>query len=301
MFRSKGFTIAFSILALLIVFLTFVFCYLVFSGKGSRFVESRLIERTSTDEANATSETTTETTTTTEAETTTEPTTTQKPADHTLRILTEEDEHEYPVIGEEIPEKGVLTVIRAGDEGEGLTFHKLPRFDSMTAPGNVINYSGSFDIVSKVYIMENGRPFLMYKTEDGYYVTSSDYYVTYEKESAPSTPMDVTKIVSYGYDDPAGVVVTVHQDDGNTMALSIYDYDAANSSTAPLLANLIAEYDSEGIAHFEYHNTDDRIYEGTVSFLEPEENSFAMKRIKLTFSSAVKFAVGDVTEVVLHN
>lgn len=304
MFRSKGFTIAFCILALMIMTLMFVLGYLLFSGSGSQIIENTAnltTQATTTTEPPTT--TTEEPTTTTEAPTTTteEPTTTTEEVhDYTLRALTKDDDHQLPVVGEEIPEKGVLTIVRAGDNEEGLVFHKRPRFDGMNASGNLVNFSGSFDIVSKIYIMDNGRPFLMYKTHDDYYVTSSEFYVSYVPDKPPVTEKDVTKVVSFGYNEPAGVVITVHQDDGSHMALSIFDYDAANSSTVPLLINLIAEYDEDGSAHFEYHDVDESVHTGRITFGTPD-SAYISKEITVTFESTINFAAGGLREITLHN
>ena len=302
MFKSKGFTITFIILAILILGLSFVLGYLLFSGKGNKLVQN-VASRTSEAPATTTAPTSAseERTTTTEEDTTTEePTTTEAPPDTSLRALKAEETHKYPVLGEDISEKGVLTIVRAGDDGEGLTFHKKPRFDAATASGNLVLYNGAFDTVAKIYIMNNGRPFLMYKTHDGYYVTSSDYYVSYKPDKAPATEKDVTKVVSYGYDEHKGAVITVHQDDGNTLAFSIYDYDNATSSTTPLLTDVIASYDADGVAHFEYHNTDGRTCEGTITFENPAD-SYVNKQITVRLESAVRFTVGEMSEITLHN
>ena len=304
MFKSKGFTIAFSVLAVLIVLLSAVLGYLIFSDNASDVVDHLVPSQTTPSQ---TPEMTTEPTTeSTEATTTPAPTetttteTTEPPVDYSLRHLEADEDHKYPVLMEDIPEKGVLTIVRPGDKEEGLVFHKLPRFDSEKASGNLVNFSGSFDIVSKIYIIENGRPFLMYKTDDGYYVTSSDYYISYKADKAPATEKDVTKVISYGYNEPYGIVVTVHHDDGNTMALSFYDYDVAKSTTVPLLTDIIAEYDSEGKAHFEYHNTDGNVYEGVVSFDTPEDG-YTTKQISIMLEAPLPFASGETLEITLHN
>ena len=301
MFKSKGFTIAFSILALLIIVLSVVLGYLVFSGNASNVVDHLVPSQTTASQApETTTESVSVTTETTTTAAPTESTTQEPPEDHSLRHLNPEEEHKYPVLMEDIPEKGVLTIVRPGDEEEGLVFHKRPRFDSMNASGNLVNFSGSFDIVSKIYIIENGRPFLMYKTDDGYYVTSSDYYVSYKMDNKPAAEKDVTKVISYGYNEPYGIVATVHHDDGNTMALSLYDYDVAKGSTTPLLTDIIAEYDTDGKAHFEYHYTDGNVYEGVVSFETPDDG-YTTKQISITLEVPLPFASGEALEIRLHN
>ena len=140
----------------------------------------------------------------------------------------------------------------------------------------------------------------MYKTDDGYYVTSSEYYVSYVPDKEPTVEKDVTKVISFGYNEHVGVVITVHQDDGNHLALSIYDYDAANSTTVPLLTDLIAEYDSDGAAYFEYHDKDETVHTGKVTFETPDDE-YISKTIIVNFESTIDFAAGGLREIKLHN
>ena len=159
MFRSKGFTIAFTLLSILILALLAIFIYLIF-GKGS----SALIEEYNAIAHNQQTETEpvqppqtepepTETEPEFPSETTEEPTepTINSAEDYTIRPLYVYQDHKYPVVGENIPERGVLTITRSGDNGEGLVFHKKAAFDHESAPGNQIIYSGTFNITDKVY------------------------------------------------------------------------------------------------------------------------------------------------------
>ena len=219
--------------------------------------------------------------------------------DYTIRALYPYQPHTYPVTGENIPERGVLEIIRSGDEGEGLVFHKKPEFDSENAPGNQIIYSGTFNITDKVYVVDNNRPYIMYHTEDDYYVTGSTTYVKYEKANEPTITPNKLKVTTYGLNEQEKIVVTVHYEDGNHVVFSVYDY--VDQKQTPVLANVIAKYQDNGTAKFEYHNKDGKDYGGTLNFESINDDSFSSFRIQLIFDSPIEFAVGERSDFVLHN
>ena len=308
MFRSKGFTIAFTLLSILILALLAIFIYLIF-GKGS----SALIEEYNAIAHNQQTETEpvqppqtepepTETEPEPSTETTEEPTepTINSAEDYTIRPLYVYQDHKYPVVGENIPERGVLTITRSGDNGEGLVFHKKAAFDHESAPGNQIIYSGTFNITDKVYIIDNNRPYIMYRTEDDYYVTGSTTYVKYEIANATTITPKKAKVTTYGLTENEGVIVKVYYEDGNHVVFSVFDY--VDGRESPVLVNVIAEYQSDGSALFEYHYKDGRDYNGVLNFESiNDEDSFATYRLQLIFDNPVDFAAGPRGDFVLHN
>ncbi len=325
MFRSKLFTVAFSILSVLIVGLIVIFCYLVF-GNGKAKLEQAYTGTTSpententdfdpnlwsdtdttayeeaafSDTEAQTSEVTTEPTTETTEETTEEIET--EPIDTTVRALKSDEPHSLPIVGQDIAEMGWLTIMKSGDNGEGIVFHGSPQFDAADSPGNVTNYSGTFDITDKIYILNNGTPFLMYKTLDGYYVTSSEVYVHFDPAEGERTiGKDDTKRGDYGLSEGEEIVVRVYHEDGSHIAFSMFNYSPASGELMPVLENVIAEYTSNGVANFEYHNSDGLPHRGTIAF-ETVQGAEYSKRVDVTFESPVTFRLGERSEVVLHN
>ena len=307
MFRSKGFTIAFTLLSILIIALLAILIYLVF-GKGS----SALIEEYNAIAHNQQTETEpepqtqptepTETQTEPPTETTEEPTepTINSAEDYTIRPLYVYQDHKYPVMGENIPERGVLTITQSGDNGEGLVFHKKAAFDHESTPGNQTIFSGTFNITDKVYIIDNNRPYVMYHTEDDYYVTGSTTYVKYEIANTTTVTPKKAKVTTYGLTENEGIAVRVYYEDGNHVVFSVFDY--VNDEMTPVLANVIAAYNDDGSAHFEYHNKDGRDYNGILNFESiNDEDSFATYRIQLIFDSPIDFVSGARSDFVLHN
>jgi len=297
MFRSKGFTIAFVILSIMILGLSGLFIYLVTTPDAATNLEMKFISGIDSSEAETSSAPTTEAPTTSAVKTT-EPEPTTREPDTELRGLYDDESHQYPVLGEDIPLRGKLKIIRSGDSGEGLVFHKLPRFDSADSVGNQTIYSGEFNIIAKVYVEDNGRPVLMYKTEDNYYVTGSTTYVEFTPSAESTIPKDSTKVMSYGYDENTGVVVIVYNEDGNHLTFSIFNY--VNGSTSDVLMNVIAEYDSDGTGRFEYQNNDGKKYQGTVSF-ESVNDAYISKRVVIWLESPISMLAGEVSDIVLHN
>lgn len=301
MFKSKGFTAAFIVLALMIVALLALFLYLVF-GKGADQIltqgymtgtvseeETTTTAPASSEEETTTAETTTEETTTTESESETEA------ADDSIRALRADEEHQYPVIGEDIAASGVITIIKSGDNGEGIVFHALPQFDGSDAEGNVVHYDGSYDVTGKIYILNNGVPFVMYRVSDGHYCTSSPTYMSYAP--GPSTiAADENKLGYFGLTDGNGVVCEVLSDDGNHVVFTLNKFNASDGSMNPVLQNVIAVYNSIGVASFEYHFSDGKVYGGTISFESVNDG----KLVDLNFAAPIDFGLGELSEVVLH-
>jgi len=299
MFKSKGFTIAFVILSLMIIALSGFFIYLLTTPEAATNLEMKFISGTEPAGTEAPATTTAAPTTTTAAPTTTTvPESSTREPDTELRGLYDDQTHLYPVLGEDIPLKGKLTIIRSGDSGEGLVFHKLPRFDAADAQGNQTIYSGDFRIVAKVYVEDNGRPVLMYKTEDGFYVTGNTTYVTFTADSEPLIARDATKITSYGYEENGGAVVIVYSEDGNHLTFSILNYVDGNSS--PALTNIVAEYDEYGTGHFEYQNSDGKRHEGTILFEDVSE-AYISKRVIISLDSPIRMLAGEISEINVHN
>jgi len=299
MFKSKSFTIAFIILSIMILGLSGFFIYLVTTPEAATNLEMKFISGVDTSEADQPTLTTAATTEepTTE-ETTTVPESTTREADTELRGLYEDEQHLYPVLGEDIPLKGTLTIIKSGDNGQGLVFHKLPRFDDASVEGNQVIYSGTFRIIAKTYVEDNGRPVLMYKTEDNYYVTGSTNYVDFTADEDPLIAKDASKVMSYGYDENSGAVVVVYSEDGNHLAFSIFNY--VDGGTTPALTNMVAEYDINGTGHFEYQNHDGYTYEGTISF-ENVNDAYVSKRVIIWLENSIDMLAGSLNEINLHN
>ena len=310
MFKSKSFTAAFAVMSVVIVGLIVLLCYLLFGKGGEELISGYQIasvedtdaETDSSESDTSEATTSTEPETTSEEETETEEETTEEViliTDDSLRALSADEEHQYPVIGEVIPETGVITIIKSGDRGEGIVFHKEPKFDGSDSPGNVVNYNGSFDISGKIYIMDNDRPFLMYQTVDGYYCTSSTTYMSYQANQR-TINSDGSKIGAFGVGETEGVELVVHSEDGNHVCFSLLNYDSTSQLTTPLLENLVAVYNSLGVAAFEYHYTDGNVYTGTISFEKREGDDLGSLIVDINFTQPIMTEKGERTEIVLH-
>ena len=275
MFKSKGFTAAFIIMSLIAAALAVFLCTLVF-GQGKEKLLTQFAESNSPTEAEEFPETTSE-----EAVVSTE-----------VRGLHRTEDHVYPVMDDEIKESGKLTIVTGG-AANGVVFHKRPLFDDASTEGNVVHASGTFDVVSKLYIYDEETAYLMYHVADGYYVTSNPKYVSYKPDSVKVLP-DAKKKRVYGYDDESGVIVRIFQEDGNHLAFSAYHLKG--KVTEPVLENIIASYDAFGTAHFEYKCGDDAA-EGAIVFAINEDNGDYM--INLRFDVPVTFGGNEVTEIRL--
>ena len=275
MFKSKGFTAAFIIMSLIAAALAIFLCTLVF-GQGKEGLLARLSETPAATKADEFPETSSE-----EAVISTE-----------VRGLHRTEEHNYPVMDEEIQETGKLTIV-SGGAANGVVFHKRPLFDEASAEGNTVQASGTFDVVSKVYIYDEETAYLMYHVADGYYVTSNPKYVSYKPDVVRVLP-DAKKKRVYGYDDERNILVRVFQEDGNHLAFSAYNLKG--KETEPVLENVIAAYDAFGTAHFEYKCGVDGA-EGTIVFGIDDATGNYM--ITMRFDAPVTFGSGEVTELKL--
>ena len=318
MFRSKGFTTAFVILSVLIVALLGIFIYLVVGfGKSGGGQETASLPETDTVIAVPSSEETDTTTvpteteppettpseTETEKESETAPPETEKPVDRSVRALNDTEEHLYPIVGEVIPEYGSVTVVRPGDAGEGIVFHALPQFDDAGSDGNIMRTEGSYDVKGKIFIIDNDRPYLMYETTEDLFVTSAAVYIAFTPAYEKKTEINQNHLGSYGNSENYGISASVFVDDGNHVAFSLFNYDSEANTISPVLSNVIAQYDENGKAHFEYHNSDGKIHEGTLSFRDIGEESGFTEEICFVFDpdSALIFKAGAVSEMWLHH
>ena len=232
MFKSKGFTIGFCILAALNVFLIVVLI-MVSSGRA----DSAMDKITHTTQATGQ-----ETSPTGKIEDITTPeVTTEAPV--TARALTKDDPHSLPVVGEMFKEDGSFSINES--TAVGVVFHKLPVFDSADAEGNIINYRGTFSVDGKIYVTDSdGKPYLMYHTAEGYYVTGNTTYVKYtaSDQAVQESPEKVTDYIS-----PDGrTEMTIYQEDGNHLVFTL------KRTRETVLENVVAVYDHYGKARFEY-------------------------------------------------
>ena len=311
MFRSKGFTITFIILSAVITALLVFFIYLVSgAGKGKLEQELEEIAESQYQEAIDNSQTASSETkpTETSTETTEEPTTketeteTTEAIDTEIRPLKPGEAHTYPLIHEIIDEAGVLTIVRPGDVGEGLVFHAQPQFDDAHSEGNVIYTSGSFDTIGKVFILDQDKPFLMYYTTEDLFVTSSPVYVSYKNRAGTTVAKDEAKVGSYGYQEDAGIVLSVFCEDGDHVAFSLYDYDRSQDKLTPVLANMIGAYSADGTARFEYHGSDGKTHIGSLYLTGVSDSEVFTRQAHFVFDkeSPIRFKVGTVEELFLH-
>ena len=316
MFRSKGFTTAFVILSVLIVGLLGVFIYLVAgfgrTGDGketasSSGAESELAvssDQTTLEIPTETEPPSTETTESeTETETETEPPETEPPLDRTVRALKAEEDHLYPIVGEVSPEYGSVSIVKPGDAGEGIVFHALPQFDDAGSDGNIMRTEGAYVVKGKIFIIDNDRPYLMYQTTEDLFVTSAAVYIAFTPAYEKKTAVNPNHLGSYGNSENYGISASIYVDDGNHVAFSLFNFDSEANTISPVLANVIAQYDENGVAHFEYHNSDGKIHEGTVSFRDIGEESGFTEEICFVFDpeSALTFKAGTVSEMWLHH
>lgn len=254
MFRSKKFTIAFSILSVMIIALSGILIYLI-SGKGdSAILPSH------------------------EPETLTTEDTIQN-----IQTLTKNDSHAYPILDETITEKGTLSIHNTGDGFAGVTFHKKAAFDGRTVSGNVVRYSGNYDIVGKVYVSNNGTAALMYKTSDGYYVQGVGDAITYKTANTQVLP-NPGKIRTYGEESENGLLLTVYHEDGNHMAFSLSKVDRDGNESL-ILQNVVAKYDATGAANFEY-KYDGEVFDGKIFISRSGENNYNFTA-KLTLENEI--------------
>ncbi|MBO4411771.1 MAG: hypothetical protein J5794_06260 [Lachnospiraceae bacterium] len=272
MFKSKGFTIAFILMSAVIVALSVILGMLVF-GQGREALLAGVLGGPNEPQTLVP-----------------EPSTSEEDLRPDVRALHLSEEHQYPVLDEELPETGKLTII-IGAAKDGVIFHKLPKFDAATAEGNLVNTSGTYKIVAKVYVYDKDTAYLMYRTEDGYYVTSNTKYVTFKSESVKVLPDSKKKKT---YTEESGFSLKVLQEDGNHLAFSVY---TDGEALTPFLTDVIASYDAFGTAHFEYKYGSDA-YRGTLVFgLNEETGAY---KVKLHFDEAILYTGNRITELNLN-
>ncbi len=309
MFRSKGFTVAFIILSIMIIGLTAVLCYLLIGTDkmpGSGDIASQdpgqiyipptdPLQAASLDAPVSSDEPPAADTSSEEASASPEEAQVQEESS-VLRALNSSEEHVYPVAGEEIPVSGAIAVVKPGDFGEGIVFHANPVFDDASTPGNVMQYGGGFRVSAKVYVNSGTDLSMMYKTTDGYYVTSNPNYIQFTPDAPSAINADPSKVALYGKDELEGALLQVYSDDGSHVAFTLFYYEPQNGVLTPALADVIASYSSYGVGSFEYRNTDGRVYTGTICF----ENLPEGKIVDLNFPGAITLSTGDRSEMVLH-
>lgn len=318
MFKSKGFTIAFILLSLVIIGLAGVFIYFISGDDGKKVVES--ISQTAAaatedeappvlyeDIAEEASEVAEEAAPEADAEAEAgQPAETEAlsesetagdvlqaaaaapeatPGDYSLRAIRPEEPHIMPLIDELITDTGVLTVDRDGDAGEGILFRKNLEVGTEMKLGDVVNHGGAYDISYKVYTLYNGDPFLLYKTADEFFVTGSPGYVTFTASAPHTVPYDTGRLGLYGEAEGLGALLKIYQDDGQTLAFSI-----VKPNGDKMLANIIATYNANGVAEFEFHNTDGNFATGTIGFTE---DANGRRKAVISFSSPVCFYEGN--------
>ena len=278
-------------MALLILLLGAVLVYLL-SGKGTDLPniitlspeDRTAIESIPDTEAAGLSSVSEEETTPSE-----EPETEDIAEDMQFRALTAEEDHQYPVLNEMIGESGTLSVHRP----EGLIFHMKPQFDRLDENNNTIVNDGDFPVNGKIFILTNsGIAAMMYHTENGYYTTSDPDLVSYTASQTAVSPNRYA-VGTYGASDEKGVIVQIFSEDGNHLSFSIYNED--EGTLTPALENVIAQYDAEGLGHFEFRNTDGRKYEGTIGIRQVD----GVYQTEIRFGTVCTFDAGEMDSMVL--
>lgn len=260
MFKSKGFVIGFSILAALNVFLIVVLI-LVSTGKADKAMDR--ITHTTQASGQETSPTgRIEDITTPEVPT---------EASVSVRALRKDDPHSLPVIEEMIKEEGSFTINESA--AVGVVFHKLPVFDSAEAEGNIVNYRGTFPVDGKIYVTDSdGKPYLMYHTTEGYYVTGNAAYVKYTAKDQ-TMPESAEKAADYVSQDGRSEM-TINGEDGNHLVFTL------KRNGDIILENAVAVYDHYGKARFEYL-AGQSVATGDLTFTY-EEGKLSMVTVMLT-------------------
>lgn len=314
LFKSKGFTVGFILLALLIIALLTVLIYLLSGhGPGSQPVlssysgEERTPEiRTDPEEDNTgnpdlVSQSESESETITESEEETEPSDeesseedSEAPTENAVsdfRPLLPDEEPKYPVLNKVIPEKGTLSVHRA----EGLIFHTQPKFDGRDENDNIIVNDGDFPVIGKIFILGNdGTPAMMLKTETNYFVTSDPGLVSYRADRTMFAP-NSRFTGKYGSGDGKGLVVQVFAEDGNHVCFTIYN--DSNGIETPALSNVVAEYEEAGWGNFEFKYTDGKTYDGMIEF----HQAAGTIQVEINLPIACEFETGSKSYILLNH
>ena len=243
MFKSKGFTIGFIILCAVNLLLLAGLIY-VLSGRADKNMDKFVHKTTEAGQGTkAPTGSIPDETGVTETPTDAPTEATEDPAKKQQRTMTTDDPHTMPVVTELIAEKGSISIIESS--GYGVVFHKRPAFDSAETEGNLVNYRGTFETDGKIYVPDSdGKPYIMYHTTDGYFVTGNSNYVTY-KPSGRTTPENPEKVAEYRSQD-GKTTLTIFQEDGSHLVFTLY------RNGTPVLENVIAVYDAYGTARFEF-------------------------------------------------
>ena len=291
LFKSKGFTAGFIVLALLILLLGAVLVYLL-SGRGANLPDIITMnpdERTAVDTVSDTEPVTSESAEETTPSEETEPEDIAE--DKQFRALTADENHLYPVLNEMVQENGTLSVHRP----EGLIFHTKPQFDRLDENNNTIVNDGDFPVNGKIFIVTNsGSAAMMYHTENGYYTTSDPDLISFSASQATVAP-DRYKVGTYGASDGKGLIVQIFSEDGSHLSFSIYNEN--EGTLTPALENVIAQYDAEGLGHFEFRNTDGRKYEGTIEIRQTD----GVYRTAIQLGTVCTFDAGATDTMVLNH
>ena len=298
MFKSKGFTILFIFLSVLIVGLTGFFLYLVFGDGVASLQELALLQQLGhPTDAPADTWPVPDTRGTDPADVTvpTEPTAPQPATASAARVLNASDPHTHPIFDEDIAESGTFEIIRPGLLGDGIVFHALPKADAEDTPGNWVNYSGTYGVSAKRFIRDGDKAVMLLKTADGYYVVADTRFIRYDR-TAENVYAGAARTGIYGgaATDPA--ILEVLADDGRTVVFSLSDYQ--DGVTSPYLSFIAAEYKNAGEAVFEYVGTDLAVHEGTLRFASTEGHG--QDEATVTFGTQVPFTKGSYTELRLY-
>ena len=209
-----------------------------------------------------------------------------------------QDSQDGPTVGEVIPCSGILEIIQAGDYGEGIVFHAKPQFDSQSAPGNVLRKEGTYYVDGKIYVeAEDGKPYLMYRTE-GYYVTSNPAYVSYTPDEAGKGLAQQVWIREYANDEGQYVKVYTLDDSHvvfDTGTLTEWGEEAA-------LKGVIGTFIGSNKAEFSYTAADGDRKTGSIAFQAVPEAE-GVYQATVSFQSGVWYpgGGGTLTQVKTYN
>ncbi len=304
MFKDRKFTVAFVLLSILIVFLSAVFVYLIITdGKALiRETQPAETEPLPTDKQDEPGPSILDDGPTGADENPTDfsENPTEDQSKNGIRSLTAEDEHDCPVVGETIPASGTLSILKPGENGAGIVLHKKPLFDSAASEGNKTVFSGDLKITGKIYILDNGIPYLMYQTEDGYYLTSNSELVKFIADNGSAA--DASCLGSYSSHnagaESVAYSVTVIREDGENIVFSLYETDS--SGTYAVLTNVIARYDGYGNAAFEYQDDQNAISDGLFRLEDVTYSDGKNKKLTIVFYSPLMLTAGPLSQLVLE-
>lgn len=200
------------------------------------------------------------------------------------------DIHDIPILNEIIPEKGIL---RIKDGAGPVVFHKSPANDDPNTMGNVINQTGGFDITGKKFILDNGKPILLYQTFDEYYVVYEPDKMTYTSQSMSFAIQDRKTLGLYGKKGVDDVLLEIFEDDGGCFMFSLYD----GTSGEPILENVVARYETASSAKFEYKDGGGNMASGNINMQDRAKDSIS--GLSISFEGPVSIGGKSVTSVSL--